>query len=101
MDVAEKWSQHWDALDDDGANDFGGVPDIRVCVAPKVPFILRVAAVFPASSDCGDDGDDHSQAHGQAETDLFDFSHIQIPGNEPWEGSHDEIHDDVIYCMFC
>lgn len=97
MDVADEWSQDWDALDDDGADDLGGVPDVRVRVAPEVQCVLGVAALFPAGADCGDDGDDHSQAHGQAETDLLDFAHIQFPGDEPWEGSHDEIHDNVVH----
>lgn len=76
VDVADKWAQNGDALDDDGANDFGGVPYVRVCVAPEVPLVLWIAAVFPAGADGGDDGDDHSERHGQAETDLFDFAHV-------------------------
>lgn len=97
MYVANEWSQNRNALDDDGADDFGRVPDVRVRVAPEIPFIFRVAAVFPTSSDGGDDGDNHSEAHGEAETDLFDFAHVKVPGNEPWEGSHDEVHNDVVH----
>lgn len=66
-------------------------------VSPEVPFVFYVAVIFPAGSDRSDDGDDHTQAHSEAEANLFDFAHVQIPGNCPWESSHDEVHDDVVH----
>lgn len=83
-------------MNDDGADNLGRVPDVRVCVAPKVPFVLGVATVFPASSDGGNDGDNHSETHGQTKTDFLDFAHVEVPGDEPREGSHHEVHDDVV-----
>lgn len=97
VNVAEEWAQHRDALDDDGADDFGRKPHIGVRVAPEVPFVLGVAAVFPAGADGGDDGNDHSEAHGEAEADFLHFAHVEVPRDEPWEGGHDEVHDDVVY----
>lgn len=76
VNVPDQRAQHWNALNNDGANDFGGVPDVRMRVTPEIPFVLGIAAVFPTSSNCGDDGDNHSQAHGQAETNLFDLPHV-------------------------
>lgn len=64
VDVADEWTQDGDALNDNGADDLGRVPYVRVCVAPEVPFVLGVAAIFPAGADRGDDGDDHSETHG-------------------------------------
>lgn len=97
MNIADEWSQHRNALDNDSADNLGGVPDIRVCVSPEIPFVFRVTAFFPASSDCGNDGDNHSQAHRQTQTDFLDLAHVQVPGNEPWEGGHNEVHNDVVH----
>lgn len=99
MDIADEWSQNGDTLDDDGTDDLGGVPDVRVRVAPEVPFVLGVAAVFPASADRGDDGDDHAKAHGQAESDFLNFAHIQVPSNQPGESGHDEVHYDIVHWL--
>jgi hypothetical protein len=58
--VAEKGPEDRDALHDDSADDLGGVPNVRVCVAPEIPYVFVVAFVFPASADGGHNGDDHS-----------------------------------------
>lgn len=97
MDVPDEWSQNRYTLDDDRTNDLGRVPDVRVCIAPKVPFVLWVAAILPASSDRGNNGDYHSEAHGQTETDLLNFAHIEIVCDKPGKCSHDKVHDDVVY----
>ena len=96
MDISKKWPQNRNALNDDGADDLGGVPDVRVCVAPEVPFVLGVATVFPASADGSNDGDDHSETHGQTKTNFLVFTHVEFPCDEPGEGSHHEVHDDVV-----
>jgi len=59
-DIAEQRPEDRYALHDDGACDFGGVPDGRHTKAPEVPFVLGITFVFPLRSNRRLDGNDHA-----------------------------------------
>lgn len=96
MDVSDQGTQDGYALNNDGTNNFGRVPDVRMCISPEVPLVFHVPIILPGSSDRGYNGNHHSQTHGYAEADLFYFAHIQIPSNDPWKGCENEVHDNVV-----
>jgi hypothetical protein len=58
--VAEQRAQDGYALHDYGADNFGGVPDVGMRIAPEVPCIFLVAFVFPTGADCRYDRNNHS-----------------------------------------
>ena len=37
------------------------------------------------------------EAHGYAKADFLDAPHVEVPGDDPGEGSEDKVHDDVVY----
>jgi hypothetical protein len=67
-----------------------------VRVPRKVPLVLGIATVFPASPDGCNNRDDHTKTHGDTEADFLYPSHIQAPRNKPRERGEDKIHDDVV-----
>ena len=114
-DFYDQRPQHRYALYNDGACNFGRVPDRWHAETPEVPFIFGVAQELPVCSNCWFDCDDHAlsqaldtvrsveraakvryQRHDHTKSDFLRCLDTQVPCYHPWIGGEDEVHDYVI-----